>query len=63
MAGFDKERLIRNLNVPAADYDPVVIMAIGYPGDAEQLPDHLKLREQAPRLRYRQSEFVMNQPF
>lgn len=63
MAGFDKERLIRNLNVPAADYDPVVIMAIGYPGDAEQLPDHLKLREQAPRLRYRQSEFVMNRAF
>jgi hypothetical protein len=38
-------------------------MAIGYPGDIEALPEHLKLRELAPRERYLQQEFVMNKTF
>lgn len=63
MAGFDRELLIANLNVPVDEFEPGVIMAVGYPGDPDELPVNLRMREFAPRLRYRQSEFVMNQSF
>jgi nitroreductase len=62
MGGYNPLRLIENLNVPDT-YEPVVIMAIGYPGDVQTLPEHLQLREMAPRERYVQQEFVMNQTF
>jgi len=62
MGGFDADRLRKNLNIPD-HYEPVVIMAIGYPGDVQTLPEHLKVRELAPRERYLQQEFVMNKTF
>jgi len=62
MGGFEGEALMTNLNVPA-DYEPGVILAVGYPGDASQLPENLQLRENAPRYRWVQDEFVMNAPF
>ncbi len=62
MGGFDILKLRTNLNVPD-EYDPVIILAIGYPGQPDILPDHLKLRELAPRERYVQQEFVMNKTF
>lgn len=62
MGGFDILKLRANLNVPD-EFDPVIVMAIGYPGQPDILPDHLKLRELAPRERYVQQEFVMNSPF
>ncbi len=62
IGGFNREKVKENLNVPD-HYEPVVIMAIGYPGDADMLPEHLKLRELAPRERYVQQEFVMNRAF
>lgn len=62
IAGFDTETAVRNLNVPEL-YEPVVVMAIGYPGDADTLPENLKAREVAPRERYVEQEFVMNKSF
>src|SRR5688572_22677803 len=62
MGGFNADVLRLNLNIPNT-YDPVVIMAIGYPGDVQTLPEHLKIRELAPRERYVQQEFVMNKSF
>ncbi len=62
MAGFNVETIRKNLNVPDL-YEPVVAMAIGYPGDAQLLPEHLQARELAPRERYLQQEFVMNNTF
>jgi nitroreductase len=62
MGGFNADILRENLNIPTT-MDPVVIMAIGYPGDAQSLPEHLKVRELAPRERYVQQEFVMNKMF
>jgi len=62
MGGFDAEKLRANLNLPAG-YEPVVILAIGYPGEADILPENLKLREVAPRERYVQNEFVRNKSF
>ena len=62
MGGFNAEILRQNLNIPQS-MEPVVIMAIGYPGDATSLPEHLKVRELAPRERYVQQEFVLNKSF
>ena len=62
MGGFNADLLRQNLKIPST-MDPVVILAIGYPGDAQTLPDHLKIRELAPRERYIQQEFVMNKSF
>lgn|SRR5687768_14693033 len=62
MAGFDHPTLIGNLGIPDR-YEPVIVMAIGYPGDVESLPENLKAREIAPRERYVKQEFVMNKTF
>lgn len=59
MGGFDGNKVKENFNV-GDEYELGVIMAIGYPGDADQLPDMLRERELAPRLRIAQSEFVLN---
>jgi len=62
MGGFDSQLLRENLNVPES-YELGVIMAIGYPGDIDLLPENLKLREMAPRQRILQEEFAMNKSF
>jgi nitroreductase len=62
MAGFDAQAAIKNLGIPDI-YEPVIIMAIGYPGNVETLPENLKAREFAPRERYVEQEFVMNKSF
>lgn len=62
MGGFDVEKLRANLNVPP-DLDPVIVMAVGYPGEADLLPEPLKARELAPRERYVREAFVMNTAF
>lgn len=62
LAGFDADVIVRNLRIPDR-YEPVIVMAIGYPGDFENLPEKLKAREYAPRERYVEQEFVMNTAF
>jgi len=62
MGGYDRQKAIAELNIPDT-HEPVVIMAIGYPGDPETLTASLKQREVAPRERYTQESFVMNKPF
>jgi len=62
MAGFNTATIIENLQVPDT-FEVGVLIAVGYPGDPENLPDQLKNREHAPRERYRQHEFVMNKTF
>ena len=62
MGGYNRQKAKDNLNIPAT-LELGVIMAIGYPGDPEMLPEHLKQRELAPRHRFLQEEFVMNKTF
>lgn len=62
IAGFNPNTIIKNLGVPDR-YEPVIVMAIGYPGDVQTLPDKLQQREVAPRERYLKNEFVMNRTF
>jgi nitroreductase len=63
MGGYDKNKLIENLHVPLDEFEPGVVIAVGYPGNTEALPGNLKQREEAPRVRYPQESFVMNKPF
>lgn len=62
MAGYDHEKARITLNIPA-EYELGVFMAVGYPGDVNQLPENLKQRELAPRERFLQEEFTINGTF
>lgn len=60
MGGFHQTALARALNLPG-DLHPVVVMAVGYAGNPGDLPEGLKQREFATRLRKPVSEFTFNQ--
>jgi nitroreductase len=57
MAGFDVEKARADLKIPSG-YEPVAMMALGYPGDPALLPDALRQRELASRERHAASTFV-----
>jgi nitroreductase len=48
MAGFDLEKARLDLRIPAG-YEPVAMIAVGYPGDPALLPERLRERELRPR--------------
>jgi nitroreductase len=58
MAGLDPNKARQVFNIPDG-WDAVAAIAIGYPGDPSSLPDKLRERELAPRVRKPLSEFVM----
>jgi len=58
MAGFDPAKAREVFAIPAG-WEAIAAIAIGYPGDPNSLPQHLKDRELAPRTRKPLSEFVM----
>ena len=62
MGGFDRQQATVNLNVPDT-HEVAVMIAVGYSGDPDMLPENLKERELSPRERYRQDAFVMNKTF
>ena len=62
MGGFNHAQLRQNLNVPD-NFEEGVIIAVGYAGSVSQLPEHLHARENSPRTRQVQNEFVMNKTF
>lgn len=59
MAGFDRERARATWRIPES-FEPVAVLAVGYRGEAEQLPEELAERERAPRSRRPQGEFVFS---
>lgn len=60
MIGIDPERVRKLYELPA-DIEALTGLAIGYAGDAADLPDGLRQREEAPRVRKPLSEFVFDQ--
>jgi nitroreductase len=50
MAGFLPDRARELLQIPAGQ-EPLTMLAIGYPGDVNDLPERLRARESAPRSR------------
>jgi nitroreductase len=59
MAGFDAEKARQIFAIPEG-WQPIAAIAIGYPGDADSLPQPLRDRENAPRMRKPLSAFVMS---
>jgi nitroreductase len=57
MGGFDPNQLRTRLSIPEG-YDIVVVLAIGYVEGPEILPDDLRGREVAPRMRKPLESFV-----
>lgn len=57
MAGFHGDRAREVFAIPDG-YEPVAMMAAGYPGEPDQLPDALRHRELSPRSRKPLGEFV-----
>lgn len=62
MAGFDQEKAREVLRIPDG-YDPVAAIALGYPGDPEELPVELQKGEYSPRERKDFKEFVWSGTF
>ena len=50
MAGFSKDEARSTFSIPA-EYAPLTVIAIGYLGEVENLPEKLQTREKAPRIR------------
>lgn len=57
MGGIDVDKTRELAGVPDG-WEVVAGVAVGYPGDPEQLPEPLCEREKAPRVRRGQDEFV-----
>ncbi len=57
MAGFDVQKAIELLGIPAG-HEPMAMIAIGYPGEPSDLPEELREREAAPRSRRSFEEVV-----
>jgi len=57
MAGFSADKIRESFGIPA-DYEPVAVFTLGYPGDAANLPDGLREKETAPRVRKPLVEFM-----
>jgi len=59
MAGYDKDKARAFFDLPE-DYETGAIWTLGYLGDPETLPEHLKKMELAPRERKPLEAFVFN---
>jgi nitroreductase len=57
MAGFDREKAHPLFGLPV-NVEALTLLAVGYYGDADTLPDELRQREYAPRARKSLSDFV-----
>lgn len=50
MGGFDREKLRAAFDIPE-QFTPMAMIAIGHPGDPDELPEEKKISELKPRLR------------
>ncbi len=62
MAGFDAAKARDLCKIPEG-FEPVALMAIGYLGDPDSLPEDLRAKELSPRQRKPLSEFVFGATF
>ena len=62
MGGYDQDKARQLFDVPT-EYDTVTVIAIGYGGEIESLPEDLQQRELTPRTRKPFAEFVFADKF
>ncbi|HOT13206.1 MAG TPA: nitroreductase family protein [Bacteroidales bacterium] len=58
MGGFDAE-LLKNALQLSQEYEPIIVIALGYAGNNELLPDDLKERQQKPKMRKEVEEIIL----
>ena len=59
MGGFSKDQAINALEIPD-DYEPNTVIALGYFGEVDNLPDKLRDREKSSRTRNKVEEFAFH---
>ncbi|MBN2893228.1 MAG: nitroreductase family protein [Bacteroidales bacterium] len=59
MAGFDFDKTIETFKIIPKKYLPATFIAVGYKGDADLLPENLKIAEKAERVRKDITEFTI----
>jgi nitroreductase len=59
MAGYNVEKARRECQIPSG-FEPVAMIAVGYPGDPAVLPDYLREREVKARERQPIADFVFS---
>jgi len=57
MAGFSPEKVIELYQIPT-EFEPVAAIAIGYPGEVDDLPEQFRAAESGPRSRKPIESFV-----
>ena len=62
MGGFSVEKARLSLSIPEG-YEPVSVLAVGYKGDPELLPESLRVREKAVRERKNLDEIAFEGKF
>ncbi len=62
MGGFEKEKARDTFNIPS-NYVAVTVVAIGYYGDPDKLPDDMKELELKARSRYDLDRIIFNEDF
>ncbi|MEI7810993.1 MAG: nitroreductase family protein [Ignavibacteria bacterium] len=62
MAGFIPQKAREDFEIPD-NYEPVSVLAIGYKGNPDSLPENLKQRETAPRQRLPLTDMVYSSKF
>lgn len=60
MAGYSQEKLAAAFGIPD-EFESAAIIAVGYKGDPDQLPEPLREKETAPRSRKPLSEIVFTE--
>ena len=60
MAGFDRNLAKEAFNLPE-NYEPATIIALGYLGEPDTLPERYQKSEQAPQIRKKIEEFVFQE--
>ena len=61
MAGIFPEKVVESFNIPTDEYEVVVALALGYLGEAEQLPEAFHVGEKQERSRKALSEVVFGE--
>ena len=62
MGGYDRERIVRVLNLPER-YEPVVVAAVGYRSESSAFAAELLTRENTDRKRKPLNEIVFRETF
>ena len=62
MGGFDQQKARDIFTIPE-NYEPVTVLAVGYKGDLELLPENLRTRELSERKRKDLSDMVFSDKF